>query len=167
MHPQSWVTRAFTARLRFPLPSVSQQEQGTCHPTATDWGTVLTSSLGLMLKRILSAFSLSCLLSIMASRSLEALFWGQRWCQYTCKGYSTGQQSPASGLTQIARPFLFSQLGEGWTLIYFVLLTCENRTVLLHCWYKIKAISHEGWWEDILNYTWLKWQSGYTLHGIE
>lgn len=35
----------------------------------------LTSSLGLMLYRILSAFSLSCLLSMIAKSSFEALFW--------------------------------------------------------------------------------------------
>lgn len=38
-------------------------------------GVIHTSSLGLMLYSILSAFSLSWRLSIIARRSLEALFW--------------------------------------------------------------------------------------------
>lgn len=37
--------------------------------------TIFTSSLGLILYRILSAFSLSWRLSIIASSSLDALFW--------------------------------------------------------------------------------------------
>lgn len=37
--------------------------------------TLFTSSLGLILYRILSAFSLSCRLSMIASSSLDALFW--------------------------------------------------------------------------------------------
>lgn len=60
-------------------------------PNLTGLGKcVLTSSLGLMLKRILSAFSLSCLLSIMASSSLEALFWKQGPGQHTHKAHGTG-----------------------------------------------------------------------------
>lgn len=60
------------------LPSSPSLGRGlNCPLTPTGHpGSPLTSSLGRMLYRMRSAFSLSCLLSMMASSSLEALFWG-------------------------------------------------------------------------------------------
>lgn len=55
------------------LHSVSSLALGSSAPLSKGQSQ-LTSSLGLMLYRILSAFSLSCLLSMMARSSFEALF---------------------------------------------------------------------------------------------
>lgn len=88
--------------------------------TAASGGLIRTSSLGLMLYSILSAFSLSWRLSMIARSSLEALF---------CKEAVEGEQSLTAS-TQVFF-FVFLKIMEHFT-IEFDLTRCRCVNAITH-----------------------------------